>query len=313
MNILVTGARGFLGRHLIGPLIADAGNNVVALVRDQRAIRGWYHTENWDAVTDVIGNVCDLPFMERVLAEHEIYTVYHLASQVQVSVAEANPVGTFDSNIRGTWSVLEACRRQKVRRIIIASTDKAYGDGPVPYIETQPMAGRAPYEVSKSCADLIAQSYIETYGMSIAITRCGNLYGPGHMNFSTLIPGTIRSILEGKAPVLRSDGTMRRDYLYVEDAVDAYVKLAESCLTGAFNFGSGEASSSVLAIVKAILLLMKSDLRPDIRRTAKHEIQDQWLDITKARRDLGWEPKTSLEEGLKKTIAWYRSFLGENK
>jgi len=243
--------------------------------------------------------------VERVIAEYEINTVVHLAAQTQVSTAVADPIGTFEANVQGTWRVLEACRRQKVKRVIVASSDKAYGDWIVPYTEAQPVLAGGIYATSKAAADMITQSYMREYGMSIAITRCGNLYGPGHTNWSTLIPGTIRSVLKGERPVLRSDGGPRRDFLFVEDVVDGYVKLIDSDARGPFNFGTGT-GSTVIAVVEHILKITDSILRPEVRVTeTAMEIKDQIVDVSKAERVLGWKPKHTLVEGLSKTIAWY--------
>jgi CDP-glucose 4,6-dehydratase len=267
-------------------------------------------------VKTVRGDVCDQALLERVCGEYEIDTVIHLAAQTLVPVANRNPVATFQSNIAGTWSLLEACRRSpKVKQIVLASSDKAYGEAEkLPYDESTPLCGRHPYDVSKSCADLIAQSYAATYGLPVAITRCGNFYGPGDLNWNRIVPGTIRSVLRGERPVIRSDGTHIRDYFYVEDGAAAYLLLAEklasdSSLRGeAFNF-SNETQASVLELVDKLLDLMGSRLTPDVRNEASHEIKHQSLSATKARERLGWRPLFTLEEGLRRTIPWYSSFL----
>jgi CDP-glucose 4,6-dehydratase len=248
--------------------------------------------------------------IERILAEYELDTVFHLAAQTQVSTAVAEPIGTLTANIEGTWKVLDASRRQKVRRVVVASSDKVYGDGPVPYVEEQALAPRGVYATSKACGDFLAQAYTSEYGLSVAITRCGNLYGPGHFNWSTLIPGTIRAILERETIKLRSNGSPRRDYLYVQDAVDGYIKLAMSDVRGAFNFGTGRASS-VHHVVDTIRRLMKSSaVVSDCDGSVEAiEIQDQFLSYAKAERLLGWHPSYTLEQGLEKTIASYRDYF----
>lgn len=296
-KVLVTGAAGFLGGNLLDALDCE---HIVAL-----DIKPMVVAKTRSCVHSIQGDISDLPTVERAIAENEIDTVFHLAAQTQVSVAAAYPYGTLESNIRGTYSVLEACRRQKVKRVVCASSDKSFGDAPVPYKENTPLRAHGIYATSKACGDLIAQSYAIEYGMSVAITRKGNLYGPGHTNWSTLIPGTIRSILRGERPVIRSDGQPRRDYLYVEDAVAGYLALAKSDHVGAMNFGTGLPSTAA-EIVEMILDLMKSNLEPVVLGGAKDEIQDQWLDASLARTKLGWAPKTSLAEGLKKTIEWHR-------
>jgi CDP-glucose 4,6-dehydratase len=254
--------------------------------------------------------------MERILGEYEIQTIIHLAAQTIVGVANRNPVSTFESNITGTWALLEAARRSPtVKQIVMASSDKAYGDQPIlPYTEDAPLQGRHPYDVSKSCADLIAQSYAVSYGLPVVITRCGNFYGGGDLNWNRIIPGTIRSVLRGVRPVIRSDGNYIRDYFYVEDGAYAYLTLAEKLgenpsLAGhAFNF-SNQISVTVLDIVQQILIAMGSVLQPDIRNEASNEIREQVLDATKARAMLGWTPLFTLEGGLERTIAWYQEFF----
>jgi CDP-glucose 4,6-dehydratase len=262
----------------------------------------------------VRGDVLDQATLERVLGEYEVDTVIHLAAQTIVGVANRNPISTFESNIAGTWRLLEACRRSPfVRQIVLASSDKAYGDQTVlPYTETTGLQGRHPYDVSKSCADLIAQSYAVTYDSPVVITRCGNFFGGGDLNWSRIVPGTIRSVLRRQAPVIRSDGRSRRDYFYVEDGADAYLLLAErlaqdpSLRGQAFNF-SNETPVTVLDLVDRILRMMGSRLTPEVRAEATNEIQDQFLDATKARTTLGWRPVFSLDAGLRRTIEWYRS------
>jgi CDP-glucose 4,6-dehydratase len=298
-TVFVTGASGFLGGHLTRALSVSA--RVVGLVRDD--VRSGL-PEPLGPPIAVYGDISDREFLERVLAEYEVDTVFHLAAQTQVSVGVAEPIGTMRANVEGTWNVLEACRRQKTRRVVVASSDKVYGNGPVPYQEIQALRWGDPYGTSKACADMIASSYAKTYGMSIGIARCGNLYGPAHMNFSTLIPGTILAVLRGERPVLRSDGTMKRDYLHVRDAVAGYVALAESEETGAFNFGSGSCRA-VLDVVGDILRVMESNVAPLVECRASGEIQDQWLDCFKANDRLGWSAKVDWMSGLRETVNWY--------
>ncbi len=269
-----------------------------------------------DRVKVVRGDVRDQALLERVLGENEISTVIHLAAQTIVTIANRNPVSTMETNIAGTWCLLEACRRSPlVKQIVLASSDKAYGDcTTLPYTEETPLVGRHPYDVSKSCADLIGQAYAVTYGSPVVITRCGNFYGGGDLNWNRIVPGTIRSILRGQRPIIRSDGTFVRDYFYVEDGAIAYMTLAEKlaadpALKGrAFNF-SNEIQITVRQLVDRILKLMDSPLQPDVRNEASHEIVHQYLSAAAARRDLAWSPQFTLEDGLRRTIDWYRAFF----
>lgn len=314
--VLVTGCTGLLGSWLTRALLAS-GASVVGLIRDWVPESELFHSGLDKQIRIARGDVCDQAAMERVLGEYEIDTVFHLAAQTIVGIANRNPVSTFESNIKGTWAVLEACRRSPlVKQIIVASSDKAYGTHEqLPYAEDAPLQGRHPYDVSKSCADLIAQSYAASYGLPVCVTRCGNLYGGGDLNWNRIVPGTIRSVLRGEHPIIRSDGSFIRDYFYVEDGADAYLTLAEQLatkreLTGeAFNFGN-DAKLSVLELVQMILRLAgREDLTPDVRNEAQNEIPHQYLDTAKARRMLAWQPQFGLEEGLRRTIAWYRNFL----
>jgi CDP-glucose 4,6-dehydratase len=267
-------------------------------------------------ITAVDGDIADGELLERVLNEYEIEVVFHLAAQPLVRLANRAPLGTFETNIRGTWLLLEACRRSPtVQRIVVASSDKAYGDQEVlPYAEDAPLQGRHPYEVSKSCADLIAQAYYATYQLPVAVTRCGNIYGGGDLNWDRIVPGTMRSVLRGEAPVIRSDGTLLRDYLYVTDIVEGYLRLAESledsALHGqAFNFGMDN-PQTVLAVAQAIIAISDyPDLKPVVLNQASHEIGKQYLTSEKAQRMLGWRAQYPLEEGLRRTLAWYREFF----
>jgi CDP-glucose 4,6-dehydratase len=264
----------------------------------------------------VTGDVCDQALLERVLGEYEIDTVIHLAAQTIVGVANRNPVSTFDSNIRGTWALLEACRRSAcVKQIVVASSDKAYGhQDKLPYDESTPLQGAHPYDVSKSCADLIAQAYAHTYRLPVTVTRCGNFYGGGDLNWNRIVPGTIRSLLRGQRPIIRSDGSYVRDYFYVEDGAAAYMLLAEQLarnpdLRGhAFNF-SNELQITVLQLVQRIASIMKSSLSPDIKNEASNEIRAQYLDASKAKDMLGWKPLFDLDLGMVQTVDWYREHL----
>lgn len=313
-NVFVTGCTGLLGSYLVKELI-DQGANVTGLVRDQVPRSNLYQGSQFEKMNVVKGALEDMQTIERALGEYEIDTVFHLAAQAIVGVANRHPVSTFEANILGTWNVLEACRRQPlIKRVIVASSDKAYGDQEqLPYDEDMPLNGKHPYDVSKSCADLISHTYYNTYGLPVCITRCGNLYGGGDLNFNRIIPQTIQLVLEGKAPEIRSDGTFIRDYFYIEDAVKAYLLLAEKMeekgLAGeAFNF-SNEIQLTVLELVDKILKAMGSELKPRILNQGTHEIKHQYLSAEKARKLLDWKPDYSIDEGLEKTIEWYREFF----
>jgi CDP-glucose 4,6-dehydratase len=313
---LVTGATGLVGGALLKKLVAE-GADVVALVRDWVPQSEASRSGLLDRIKVVRGDVRDQPLLERTLGEYEIGTVMHLAAQTIVTIANRNPVSTFETNVGGTWALLEASRRSPtVKQVVVASSDKAYGDQPhLPYTEDAPLEGRHPYDVSKSCADLIAQAYAVTYGLPVVIARCGNFFGGGDLNFNRLVPGTIRSASRGERPVIRSDGRYIRDYFYVEDGAAAYTLLAErlaadpSLAGRAYNF-SLETEVTVLDLVRQILGLMGSSVEPDVRNEASHEIYRQCLSAARARTELGWRPLFSLEEGLRQTIDWYRRFLG---
>ena len=313
---LVTGATGLLGGWLVRQLLA-AEADVVCVVRDWVPQSEFVRARLLDRVKVVNGDVRSQSLLERALGEYEIDTVIHLAAQTIVGIANRNPVSTFKTNIAGTWALLEACRRSPaVKQIVVASSDKAYGEHKqLPYDEDAPLMGRHPYDASKSCADLIAQSYAATYGLPVAITRCGNFYGGGDLNWNRIVPGTIRSVLRGQRPVIRSDGKFVRDYIYAEDGAAANMLLAQQIsinksLAGqAFNF-SNETQVTVSELVDRILKLMKSDLQPDVRNEATNEIRQQYLSARKAREVLGWKPLFSLDEGLQRAIDWYREFLG---
>ena len=312
---LVTGGTGLLGGWLVKQLLS-LNADVICVIRDSVPQSELIRSGAIDRVKVVRGDVCDRVFLERVLGEYEINTVMHLAAQTIVGIANRNPISTFETNIAGTWQILEACRHSPtVKQIVMASSDKAYGDcDTLPYIETTPLQGLHPYDVSKSCADLIAQAYGHTYKLPVAITRCGNFYGGGDLNWNRIIPGTIRSIIQNEAPIIRSDGSFVRDYIYAEDGAAAYILLAEQLANNpslygqAFNF-SNESQVTVLDLVKRVIKLMGSDLQPIVQNQASNEIQHQFLDATKAKKVLGWTPEFTLDRGLKKTISWYENFL----
>jgi CDP-glucose 4,6-dehydratase len=316
--VFVTGATGLIGNWLVRRLL-EAGADVVCLVRDWVPQSEFVRSRLIEKVKVVRGDVTDQELLERVLGEYEIDTIIHLAAQTIVGIANRNPVSTFNANIVGTWSLLEACRRSPtVKQIVIASSDKAYGSHDVlPYTEDFPLRGQHPYDVSKSCADLLAQAYAKTYELPIGITRCGNFFGGGDLNWNRIVPGTIRSVLRGQSPVIRSDGQFVRDYFYAEDGALVNMTLAEHLaqdrdLRGqAFNF-SNEIQVTVLELVERLLALMKSDLKPDIRNEATNEIRHQYLSAAKAREQLNWKPQFSLDEGLARTIDWYQDFLQDN-
>ena len=314
---LVTGATGLLGSWLVRRLV-QLGADVVCLVRDWVPQSELVRSGDLERTKVARGDVCDQGMPERVLGEFEIDTVFHLAAQTIVGTANRNPVSTFETNIRGTWAMLEGCRRSPaVKQILMASSDKAYGHHDIlPYDETAALQGRHPYDASKSCADILGQCYAKSFGLPVAITRCGNFYGGGDLNWNRIVPGTIRSLLKGERPVIRSDGSFVRDYFYVEDGVGAYLHLAEQLaarpeLRGeAFNF-SNEIQVTVLELVERMRKLMDSDLQPDVRNEANNEIRHQYLTAAKARQLLQWSPLFDLDTGLARTIQWYRNFLAE--
>jgi len=317
-RVFVTGATGVIGSWLVKALLAQNAR-VVALVRDADPQSELYRSGDLKRISVVNGMLEDFWVLERLVNEHEVDTIFHLAAQTIVGTAHRFPLPTFEANIRGTYNLLEACRlhNDMLQQVVIASSDKAYGEQRhLPYTEEMPLNGRHPYEVSKSCADLIAQCYYYTYGLPVAIARCGNVYGGGDLNWTRIVPGTIRSFLRGERPIIRSDGTYVRDYIYVEDVARAYMRLAE-CLGDervqgeAFNF-SAESPMSVLELVAAIQRLMGCEhIEPDIQNCAEGEIRIQYLSAAKARTILDWQPGYRLETGLQETIEWYRQFIAE--
>lgn len=313
---LVTGATGLSGSWLVRRL-HESEAHVVCLVRDWVPESELVRSGLAERVTLVRGDVSNGPLVDRVLSEYAIDTVFHLAAQAIVSTALADPVATFETNVGGTWTVLDACRRAPtVRQIVLASSDKAYGDQrDLPYREDSPLQGRHPYDSSKACADLIAQAYAACFGLPVVVTRYANLFGGGDLHWSRIVPGTIRSLLRGEPPVIRSDGRYVRDYLYADDAAAAYMLVAERLserpeLAGeAFNF-SNEEPLTVLELVERIAVLFGSSLDPVVLNEASHEIRRQYMSAEKAKELLGWQRGFTLEEGLRRTIEWYRQFLG---
>ncbi|HLF27843.1 MAG TPA: GDP-mannose 4,6-dehydratase [Anaerolineae bacterium] len=314
-RVLVTGCTGILGSWLTHALI-EAHAEVIGLVHARAPESNLFRLGTHACIVQVDGDLTEYHLLERVLNEYEIEVVFHLAAQSLVHVASQQPVDTFETNVRGTWLLLEACRLSKtVKRIVVASSYRAYGvQGALPYTEAASLEGRSAYDTSKACTDLIAQAFAHTYELPLAVTRCGNIYGSGDLNWDRLVPGAMRSVVCGEPPVIRSDGTLQRDYLYVDDAVAGYLCLAErlddTALYGqAFNFGM-DAPRSVLEIVETIIGLSDhAELKPIILNSAGHEIQQQYLSSEKARRVLGWQPRYSLEAGLRQTLAWYRAYL----
>jgi len=315
-RVFVTGATGIVGSALVRRLV-DAGAYVVVLIRDWDPQSELIRSGDVLRTSVVNGRMEELDALERAINDHEIDTVFHLAAQPIVTTAYRNPLPTFEANIRGTYQLLDVCRLHSslVTSIVVASSDKAYGDSPtLPYTEDMPVNGRHPYDVSKSCTDLLAMTYAHSYGMPVTVARCGNIYGAGDLNWSRIVPGTIRSLWRGERPIIRSNGLFIRDYIYVEDVVDAYLALASRAGTAgvkgeAFNF-SPETRVTVLEITRTIQRLFgREDLEPVILDQARAEIKDQYLDSGKARAALDWKPRWSLESGLRETIAWYRRYF----
>jgi len=312
-RVLVTGATGFIGGNLAAGLL-DAGADVFVIERDRKAHSTLRALGIEDRVSIVSGDICDLALMERVFAEHEITYAFHLAAQAIVGTANSNPISTFEANIAGTWCTLEGARRCKtLKGIVVASSDKAYGvHEKLPYDESYALNGRYPYDASKACADIIAQSYSLTYGLPLAITRNANTYGPGDLNWSRLVPDAVRCAVEGRPFTIRSDGLMKRDYMFVGDAVDGYLLLAKSLdrpdVRGhAFNFGTGE-PRTVLEVASLVREIAGGP-EPVVLNQAKYEIPNQWLDISKASSEWGWSARVSLRQGLEETVRWYRAYL----
>jgi CDP-glucose 4,6-dehydratase len=319
-RVFVTGCTGFLGSWLTEALV-ESGADVIGLVRDHVPQAQLFRSGLIDKMTLVRGDLADYALLERTLAEYEIKTIFHLAAQTIVGIANRSPLSTFETNIRGTWLLLEATRRNPtVEGVVVASSEKAYGQPHyLPFTEEHPLHGNHPYDVSKSAVDLIAQTYAHTYQLPVAITRFSNLYGGGDLNWNRLLPGTIRSVLRGHPPVIRSDGSFKRDYVYVVDAVRAYLILAEQVgqpgICGeAFNFGLGQPATALEVVETIIRISDFPHLQPLILNEVRNEIRDEYLHAEKASRLLGWQPQFDLEDGLAKTMAWYRDFLhGQQK
>jgi len=315
-KVFVTGATGLLGSWMVDSLL-ELGASVTCLIRDWVPGSRLISSGTVSRAQIVHGHLEDYDILVRILNEYEIDTVFHLAAQTIVGTASRSAISTFDSNIRGTWNLLEACRvcPTLIERIIFASSDKAYGaHDNLPYTEDMALQGRFPYDVSKSCADLIAQSFYHSYGMPIAITRCVNLFGGGDLSFNRLVPGTIMSALRNERPVIRSNGQFVRDYFYVMNAVEGYLKLAEmmpsDLVNGqAFNFGYGEPLTVVELVDEILTIMEKSSLEPIIMNEASNEIVNQYLDCTKAQKLLGWQPRFNRVDGLRETVAWYEDYI----
>ena len=315
-RVFITGVTGLLGSWLAAELVQQEAD-IVGLIRDQVTQSPLIRSGVVNQITIVRGEVCDYNEIERILAEYEIDTIFHLAAQTQVGIANRVPMSTFETNIRGAWIILEAARRNPtIRRILVASSDKVYGlQDELPNREDAPLQAKYPYDVSKACADMIARTYAHIYDMPIAVTRFANLFGGGDINWNRLVPGTMRSVLRGERPIIRSDGTFKRDFTYVRDAVYGYLTLAEQIdrpdVRGeAFNFGLSN-PVSVLDMINSIIKLSACpDLKPIILDEVKHETQDQYLSSEKAARILQWQPQFTLEEGLRETMDWYRDYLG---
>lgn len=313
--VYVTGGTGLMGGWLVNALV-DLGAEVILLVRDRTPASFVLLRKVLDRVTMVEGSLSDPHNIRRALSEYSVDTIFHLAAQPLVGVAKMDPVGTLETNIKGTWNILDAARQVGIPHVVVASSDKAYGPSDkLPYREDDPLRGEHPYDASKSCVDILSRMYAKAYGMRVGITRCGNLYGGGDFNFSRTVPGLIRSTYRREPFVVRSDGKFVRDYLYVKDAANAYLTLAEclaadASLSGeAFNF-SASARLTVLDLIRTVLDLMGcNDLEPVIQNTASSEIREQYLDSGKARQMLGWTPSYTVEESLRETIDWYVSFF----
>jgi CDP-glucose 4,6-dehydratase len=313
-SVFVTGAYGLLGGWLVKALL-DRDAFVTVLRRDAVAASALALEGTEGEVNVVRGDLCDTLLMERVLNEYEVDTVFHLAAQTIVGVANRAPLSTFETNIRGTWILLEACRHAGVQRTIVAASDKAYGaHDELPYREGLALKARHPYDVSKAAADMLARSYWHTFSLPVAVTRFANLYGGGDLNLSRLVPETVLAAIEGRRPIIRSDGTPQRDFLYVEDAVAAYLAICELLedrrgAGEAFNAGGGR-PRSVVEVAELICQIAGTGVEPDVRGTGTPpgEIARQWVDSGKLRARTGWEPRVELEEGLRRTIAWYRKY-----
>ena len=315
MRAFVTGATGMVGSRLVQRLL-DRGDDVIVLVRDQDPQSELLRSGAMQRTTVVSGALEDVVVLERALVQHDVDVVFHLGAQTQVGAAVRQPLDNFEANVRGTWNLLEACRRQQaqLRAVVVASTDKAYGDhAGVAYTEDMPLHGKFPYDASKVAAEIVVRSYAETYGLPVVVARCGNIFGPGDLNWSRLIPGTIKDALAGRRPVVRSNGSLVRDYFFVDDAAAAYLALADHIdddgVKGqAFNFSADE-PLSVLEVIARVGTALGQQLSPDVRNTARHEIPAQRLSSAKAQRVLSWKPQYTFDVALRETVAWYSTFL----
>ncbi len=317
-NVFVTGADGFIGSWLAKTL-SENGAKVTIITRDIKKEPGYKLLGVSEKVNIVIGDITNFGLMRRVIAEYDIDSCFHLAAQALVQTATRSPLSTFESNIKGTWNILEACRlTETAQRIVVASSDKAYGiHEKLPYREDSPLHGLYPYDASKACTDIIARSYFKSYGLPVSVTRNANVYGGGDINFSRIVPDTIRSVLTGKELLIRSDGTPERDYMYVKDAVSAYLTLAENLdrkeIRGeAFNFGTEKPISVKDLVVKIAQLSGKPEIKPKILGQARNEIDRQYLSTEKVKKFLGWSPKYSLDNGLREAIEWYKNYFSKN-
>lgn len=315
-KILITGGAGFIGSWLAKELI-DLGARVIVLdLKDSHPILNDLQKKP----ILIRGDVRSYNLVKTILRERHPDFIFHFAAQTIVGIANRNPLPTLKTNIAGTWHILEAARCYPAKGIIIASSDKAYGDQPViPYKENTPLVGMHPYDVSKSSADLIAQMYFKTYQLPLCIIRSANVFGGGDIHFSRVIPETIRAAFYNKSPIIRSDGRFERDYLYIKDEINGCLMLAgalfkkREVLGQAFNFGTNH-PYFVEEVVKIILdLMQKNNLKPLILNEAKNEIRNQSLDFSKAKKLLGWQPQYSLKDGLKETIQWYTQYFKGKK
>lgn len=316
--VFVTGCTGVLGSWLTLRLV-ELGAAVVGLVRDWVPNSQLVLSGGLAKINVVRGSLTDPGLLDRVFAEYEIDTCFHLAAVTTVGISNRAPLTTFETNIRGTWLLLEAARRwPRTARVLVASSDKAYGAHTrLPYTEDMPLNGMAPYEVSKSCADMIARAYAQTYALPVAVTRCANMYGGGDLNWNRIVPGTVRSVYYNERPLIRSDGSPKRDYLYIEDIVNAYITLAEAMIDGAhtgevFNFGQERPITALEMVQTIIRLSNRPELTPIVQNATSNEIQNQYLSSAKAHEQLGWQPQYTFEEGLQATIDWYHNFLAAN-
>ena len=315
-NVLVTGADGFIGSHIAKELI-DKGVKVTTIVRDLKKTNNLDILNLRDKINIVHGNLVNFEDCERAINEYDIEFCFHIAAQAIVGPANRSPLSTFESNIKGTWNILETCRLSKtIKGLIIASSDKAYGQQKkLPYTEDSPLKGYFPYDASKACAEMLARSYYMTYNLPLAITRNANTYGPADMNLNRIIPDVVTKLIRNEQPIIRSDGTPERDYIFIKDAVNAYIVLAENLhredvVGQAFNFGTGK-PISVLDLYKKIIKLMGKNVEPKILGEAKNEIDRQYLDSQKAKKILNWEAKYDLESGLKETVDWYKTYFSK--